>query len=520
MLRYKDYDGVVALKAVPEDYLDADSFFRAYQATRLLQKSEWLPTTFDKEALALVAFHAAERSCAQTNELFKAWKTGNLSLTTPGVSQLLKAAKRKISSILRGVSPYEFMDLCGFGPGADMSTRSGLTAAYNKLLTAGSVTRGASKYLDFMLQNSAMCTLGFSWDIGTRSLDCARSYGNRVAFVPKDCKIRRTIKVEPRWNAFLQKGMGSLMRRQLRRAGVNLDDQSINQHRACYGSIHGTLATLDLQSASDSVSYELVHYLLPAKWVEVLEALRCPMYLLKGRWHKAEKWSSMGNGYTFELESLIFYALCWSVCGAECSVYGDDLVVPTSAASEVVELLRVCGFTVNSSKSHTTGPFRESCGSDYYNGVFVTPIYWKEPLHAEGTLRLVNQISVLACRFRGDRTRDRRFRRVHTDLVNRLPQHYRRKGPPTETLCVHSPHGEWAVRARWGWDGWELKKFPVRQPIKLPYRDYPAAVLAQHFQPSTGGYSVRDRTRIVYKDIFVPAGGLIPWEFRDVGHWT
>jgi hypothetical protein len=516
MLRYKQYDDVIALRANPTDYEDHHTFFKAYQATRLLQKSAWLPTSFDKRRIALEAFWLAEASCEATNEFFTALNDGRASIANPRVARLLQGARRKVHSMLRRVSPFGFLDHCGFGPGTDMSTAGGLTSAYNKLQASGTVTREASLFIDWLASNSSLCTV-HSWDIKTRSIDCERVPGNRVTFVPKDCKTDRTIAVEPRWNAFLQKGMGVWLRRILRANGVNLDDQSINQHRACYGSIHGTLATLDLQSASDSVSYELVRYLLPDKWFNVLGRLRSPMFRLGKDWHKAHKWSSMGNGYTFELESLIFHAITWSVAGAESTVYGDDLVIPTNAAPEVIELLRLCGFTLNSKKSFTTGPFRESCGGDYFNGVKVTPIYWKDKLHDEGTLRLVNQISVLARRIGDSHFRDRRFRRVWADLVHRLPQHYRRKGPPTVATCVHSPLGEWAKAARWGWDGWEVKlSVPTSQ--KFRYKDYAPAIASQWFQPSSDGFTVRDRTTLSMKTVFVPSGG-IPMVLRDVGPW-
>jgi hypothetical protein len=518
LLRYGQYDDIVTLRAIPGDYLTADSFFRAYQSTRLLQKSEWLPTSFDKEAVALEAFWAAEKSCRSTNELLRSINAGTADFAYPHVSQAIKLAKRKIRSMLKGFSPVGFLDFCGFGPGADMSTVGGFTSAYNKLSEPGTVTREASLFLDFLASNSALCTAGFQWDLRTRSVDTVRVPGNKVTFVPKDCKTKRTIAVEPRWNVFFQKGMGVWLRRILLANGLDLNDQSLNQACALQGSRFGDIATLDLQSASDSVSYELIRLLLPEEWVDVLARLRSPSFFLDGKWHRAEKWSSMGNGYTFELESLVFYALCWGVVGTHCSVYGDDLAVPTSSVPEIVDVLTACGFILNSKKSYSSGPFRESCGSDYFNGFLVTPIYWKDKLHAEGTLRLVNQVSVLARRFGDGRSRDRRFRRVWSDLVYRLPPHFRRRGPASIATCVHSPIGEWARRARWGWDGWEVDVFvPISQ--KFRYKDYTTAVLSQWFQPSSDGYTIRDRTRLAVKTVFIPSSGLNSKDFVDVGEW-
>jgi len=95
----------------------------------------------------------------------------------------------------------------------------------------------------------------------------------------------------------------------------------------------------------------------------------------KGTWFKLEKFSSMGNGFTFELETLIFSALARSLVaarGLDPSVvrcYGDDLIVPAECYSDVVAGLKMFGFSPNMKKTFGEGPFRESCGGDYWRGV-------------------------------------------------------------------------------------------------------------------------------------------------------
>lgn len=106
--------------------------------------------------------------------------------------------------------------------------------------------------------------------------------------------------------------------------------------------------------------------------------------LVDGRWIQLEKFSSMGNGFTFELETLIFWALVESLrdlrsqTGGRVSVYGDDIVCPSDIATDLIELLDFCGFEVNTKKSHWAGLFRESCGEHFFRGKNVTPIYQKE----------------------------------------------------------------------------------------------------------------------------------------------
>jgi hypothetical protein len=182
--------------------------------------------------------------------------------------------------------------------------------------------------------------------------------------------------------------------------GLDLNDQTRNQRLARVGSFAGTLATIDLSMASDTVSRALVELMLPTDWLEALGQCRSPFGVLpSGEKIFYQKFSSMGNGYTFELETAIFYSLALAVCATmgleltRVSVYGDDIVVPSAAAERLMGLLRYVGFTPNASKSFYTGPFRESCGKHYYLGHDVTPFYVKRtPKTLMDLFKVHNQI--------------------------------------------------------------------------------------------------------------------------------
>jgi hypothetical protein len=213
--------------------------------------------------------------------------------------------------------------------------------------------------------------------------------GSRVTTVPKDAKTDRPIAVEPCGNMFLQKGIGGLIRKRLRTVGLNLNQQQVvNQMLAMLGSIDNSLATIDLASASDCVSLGLVRLLLPDDWYAAIAETRSPLGLLPdGSYILFEKVSSMGNGYTFELESLIFLALAYAVTpnaqvNVNIAAYGDDLIVPREYAPSLILALEWAGFQVNTRKSFIEGPFRESCGKHYLMGEDVTPIYVKEPINS------------------------------------------------------------------------------------------------------------------------------------------
>lgn len=209
--------------------------------------------------------------------------------------------------------------------------------------------------------------------------------GNILFTVPKTTEIDRCACKEPDLNMYLQKGIGSFIRSRLRRFGIDLNDQSRNKDLARRGSVSRDLATLDLSSASDSISKYLVFTLLPPLWYTLLNACRSPVTIIDGEEHENEMFSSMGNGFTFELESLIFYAIARAVAYFQgvsgiISVYGDDIICPAEIAEDLVFVLSFLGFETNVSKSFWSGDFRESCGGHYIDGCDVTPFYVRKPI--------------------------------------------------------------------------------------------------------------------------------------------
>jgi hypothetical protein len=221
-------------------------------------------------------------------------------------------------------------------------------------------------------------------------------HNGEIAFVPKSAKELRSIMVEPSLNTMCQAGIGDYMADRLRSCGVDIRDQSRNQRLARKGSITGELATVDLSSASDSIATELVYDLLGLDWASFLSHFRTGSAEMDGKLLKLEKFSSMGNGFTFPLETLIFYALAYGVCVEEgvatrdVSCYGDDIIIPIEAYPLLTSVFTSCGFVINREKSFAQGPFRESCGADYYQGIDIRPVYQKDRPHVFDLFRLHN----------------------------------------------------------------------------------------------------------------------------------
>jgi len=223
-----------------------------------------------------------------------------------------------------------------------------------------------------------LASLAHLWGYGELTLKPTNL--NRVEFVPKNWKTHRTIACEPDGALPLQLACDQYLKERLwQRAGINLWDQSRNQLLAKDGSIDGCFATIDLQAASDTVAYNTVLTLLPEGWFSLLDSFRSSFYRLQGEPpEKYQKFSSMGNGATFVLETLIFAAACNAVSHGIYSVYGDDIIIGAEDVPELTSLLQFLGFTINQEKSFTQGPFRESCGADWFDGVNVTPFYVRD----------------------------------------------------------------------------------------------------------------------------------------------
>lgn len=127
------------------------------------------------------------------------------------------------------------------------------------------------------------------------------------------------------------------------------------------------IATIDLKNASDSISWELVQFLFPKGIVRALSRARSEMILGPDEsYYILKKVSSMGNGFTFELMTLILTALCRTLDPTS-SVYGDDIIIANEHAYRLISALESVGFKVNLEKSFINSPFRESCGGNYHD---------------------------------------------------------------------------------------------------------------------------------------------------------
>lgn len=242
---------------------------------------------------------------------------------------------------------------------------------------------------------------------GTRQIE-----GSRLTTVPKNEDTERTIAIEPSGNMCLQLAAGMYLEGALRHIGLDIrNQQQKNIAMAKRGSISGELATLDLKSASDMISIDLVRALMPSAWFDLLMKLRSPEITIPcdgkarevGIQVELNMISTMGNGFTFPLMTLIIVALIY---GYRCTrggpnlyidwtntcVFGDDVIIPVHEYAGFVDVLTKAGLVVNLDKSFSDGAFRESCGGDFLNGVDVTPFYVKSLTNEADVYVAINQV--------------------------------------------------------------------------------------------------------------------------------
>lgn len=382
MVKHEEFGQLVNLTTDPLHYLTSSHYRQDVQVTSFLRKYQGLTIPgVDKAKVALRKFYEAEAQCAKTNSrLGRFLHNSDLELEDLVIAESLGRIKSTISSVL-GRLPLD-LEHARFGPGATFEDRGRLTTVPDKITSRPTSTRAAWT-LRPLWERTAWARSQYS--VPFRGPLYSR--GNRFTTVPKDAKTDRGIAIEPSINVYYQLGVGTAIRQRLRKVGIDLNNgQMTHRRKARDASRDASHSTIDLSSASDTVSKCLVKLLLPSEWWELLDLLRSPLTFVDGRWIWLEKFSSMGNGYTFELETLIFYSIAVEachLCGQDSStvlVYGDDIIAPTNSSGVLLSLLRYLGFSPNSEKTFLSGVFRESCGGDYFLGEDVRPYFQKELL--------------------------------------------------------------------------------------------------------------------------------------------
>lgn len=419
--KHGEHKSLSELAFIPRDYNDLKTARDSLAATKFLSKARFLTTNVDTKVVALEGFFEAERICKETNQRLRC-----ASAVKPSTHAILSRMSWKISHILTDFTADELIDSCNWGPGSTTLLRRARATHPEKFSVERKITAEAYDFVRPWFHLAYP-----SWDL-TFEIDGA----SKIVTVDKNAKTDRVIAIEPGMNLWFQKGIGTMIRKRLRRHGIDLNDQSWNQKKARLAAVFNKLATVDFSMASDTIAYALIEQLLPSNWFHLLRSFRTSYGIVDGKPVAWEKFSSMGNGFTFELESLVFYALAVAICEeagedeTQVSVYGDDVIIPSGAYDRFAEVSAEIGFKVNLSKSYDDGMYRESCGSHYWGSESIKPIFLKESFN--GQQSVIASANAIRTSNRGNSHNccDRRFRNAWRLLAEYL-------GPK----CPRVPYG-------------------------------------------------------------------------------
>lgn len=253
---------------------------------------------------------------------------------------------------------------------------------------------------------------------------------SELVCVPKSMVANRTISKEPTTLQYLQQDVFQALDDYfLTHLGdrIDLHDQCRSRALAKAGSADGSFATIDLSSASDSVTTELVEYLFgDLKLGYPLRATRSTYVHVSSNDGTIDetivssKFAPMGSACCFPVECAVFAVLCETAVRALTGrksdwntyrVYGDDIVIKDEFAPLLIKILQFFGFLVNRDKSFygevplaellgestKVHIFREACGIECLDGVDITPLRLSRRLTSISHYEMIKGRKVYPC---------------------------------------------------------------------------------------------------------------------------
>ena len=456
------------LKIFPADYQDSESYFWDACVVDLLRKAQ-IDTTHDKRGAAVKTFWDCEALNAKTNARLSRHLEEKLLLEEPSacaIQDFITEWRKDLDRLL-GALPLTLYPR--FGKGATYADRGMLITIPDKMSVLPLLTADAW-WLKLLWSDTAWCRALMASRPSFSEPGFCR--GNRYTTVPKTGLTDRGICIEPSLNISYQLDVGRILKTRLKRIGIDLlQGQHTHRVLAAAASVAGHLATIDMSNASDTLCRVLPKLVLPPAWFELLDSLRSKFTEIDGSWVRLEKFSSMGNGFTFELETAVFATMARTIVRLnggdpdKVRCYGDDLIVPSEHSKDVLSALAYFGFIPNKTKTFVEGPFRESCGGDYWLGKPVRAHFIEElPDEPQKWISLANGIRRMAFGDPSNRDRWPTLRRAWMRALDPLPTNIRRLRGPVHLgdLVIHDTPNHWEVV-------WDFGDEHPRSKVAKPY---------------------------------------------------
>lgn len=220
-----------------------------------------------------------------------------------------------------------------------------------------------------------------------------KDYTCVVKAVPKSYKTPRIIAMESAYRQYHMQAIRRALEKSISRTKfgkwIDTHDQDPNRDMCFEGSAFGHYATIDLSSASDSLSRSFARECFPLDVFSDMEKYLAKYMQVPNERNarKVHMFSTSGSALTFPCESIVFFAICYE-CTEIVQTYlgqkllpprcfGDDMVVDNRVYDTVIDVLTTLRFFVNNEKSFggvTT--YRESCGVEYFRGLRLDSNYF------------------------------------------------------------------------------------------------------------------------------------------------
>jgi len=356
----------------PVCYLQDTHRFKAYyQMKSLFKRYTFRHDKFNADDVAL-------RTSQKFHETQIRIATGTWNRTYRS-SLVITKARSIIRSILGEFDHQEHIAACRFARNATVHNPATESNLDRKLCGPVSATNDQLKWFKTILGEDHLLTDCMSSPVPFVTDRYTIVDALPLVQVPKKFDVNRTIMPNTTLGSYYTYGLGIMIGSRLKSIGIDIQ-RSQEKHRKIVRIFSKTLthATADLSAASDSFTSELVNALVPRKWFNALRLGRCKYFSEGEKKYYLSSFCTMGIGFTFQLETLLFYGILKAIQELShvkgfISVYGDDLIYPSSMHKYVVGIFSDINFILNRDKTFVKEPFRESCGGDYYYGCDVRP---------------------------------------------------------------------------------------------------------------------------------------------------
>lgn len=217
--------------------------------------------------------------------------------------------------------------------------------------------------------------------------------GSRLTTVPKDNSVDRVILCEPWLDMLVERTIAMSIRKLIKQFfGIDLQTSQ---------TLHGLMisdlqnATIDWKNASNSNYWAQVEWFLKGTPLyHDINAGRNRLVVYNQQWSRLNMVSPNGNGFTFELMTLILLTV-GRVLDSFCHVYGDDVIIDRDVAAVYISTVESLGYSLNNGKTFVDGNFRESCGSFFCDGYITSyDLHYAEDI--VDAIIVTNKVGIMA----------------------------------------------------------------------------------------------------------------------------